>query len=142
MNARRLCVLIVVIFVAAGGVAVTFPPRARVYPFWVAVAGLLLSLLALIRAPKDETVDGPRIGEIGRFLGWIVGFLMVAGLVGLPAASVLFAGAFLRLEAKASAGVAAAAAVAAGVGLLAVGAALSLRWPTAVFDVTRALGLH
>ena len=142
MNARRLSGLILGLFIVAGGVALSFPPRARVYPFWVAVAGALLSLVALIRAPKDEAPEGPRMGEILRFILWILGFLAAAALLGLPAGSVLFAGAFLRVEAKASKTVTVLAALAAGVGLLAVGAALSLRWPSAVFDVTRALGLY
>ncbi|NNF27927.1 MAG: hypothetical protein HKN73_11950 [Gemmatimonadetes bacterium] len=141
MNARSLSLLIGGLFLLAAGTALAFPPRARVYPLGVALAGALLSLGAWIRTPRDETVGGPGILDVTPYLAWIVGLLLASALVGLPAAAVLFSGAFLRLEGKSPFRVAALGAVAAGLGLLAVGAALSLRWPVALFDVTRALGL-
>ena len=141
MKARGLSLLLAVVFALAMATSLTFPPRARVYPLWVAVAGGVLALVALIRAQGDEQLEGPAVSEIVRYLAWVAGLLVTAGLLGLPTAAVLFAGAFLRLEARTPLRGALVGAAATGVGLLVVGAALSLRWPVAVFDVTRALGL-
>lgn len=141
LNARSLSLLLGGLFLLAAGTALAFPPRAQVYPLGVALAGVLLSLGALVRAPREEAVGGPDILDVTPYLAWIVGLLLASALIGLPAAAILFSGAFLRLEARAPFRASALGAVATGLGLLAVGAALSLRWPVALFDVTRALGL-
>ncbi len=141
MNARAIAVLLTALFTAAAAVSWTFPPRARVYPMWVAIVGAALAALTWLRAPRSETVSGPTLSEIARYLWWIGALLVTTGILGLPTASALFAAAFLKHEGKAGPGASVGAAIATGVGLLVLGAALDLRWPPALIDVTRLLGL-
>lgn len=141
MNARGIAVLLMVLFTFAAAVASAFPPRARVYPLWVAIVGAALAVVTWLRAPPSETVTGPALSEVVRYLAWIGGLLVITAIVGLPAASALFAAAFLKYEGKVGIGASVGAAIATGLGLLALGAVLDLRWPAALIDVARLLGL-
>lgn len=141
MTARHLSVLIFALFVTAGLTSLPFPPRARVYPLWVAVLGSLIVAVAWIRTPADEMPSGPAFVTIAPYLAWVIGFLMVAALVGLPLASALFVGIFLNRVGEVSRVRSAVAGVAAAGVLILLGAALGLRWPWAIYDVARVLGL-
>jgi len=141
MNARAIAVLLMVLFAVAAAVSSTFPQRARVYPMWVAIVGAALALITWLRAPRSESVSGPALSEVTRYLVWIAGLLVLTGILGLPAASALFAAGFLKQEGNVGPGASAGAGVATGAALLLLGAALDLRWPPALIDVTRLLGL-
>lgn len=121
----------------------TFPPRARIFPQTVALAGLALTLAAVLRelvaARRTEPRDGspPRpflrhLRAAAPYLGWIGAYYLGIWLVGFPAASGLFVFLFLLRVAGLPRTRAVGAAVAVVAVLLALAMVLNLAWPEAV----------
>lgn len=141
MSARRISATLFVLFVAAGLASLPFPPRARVYPLWVAVMGTAMVVAAWLRTSRNEVPTGPAFATVAPYLAWVVGYLALAALSGLPAASAVFVAFFLnRLGDVGRARSAVAGIATAGV-LILLGSVLGLRWPWALFDLARAVGL-
>lgn len=141
MSARRISAILFALFVAAGLASLPFPPRARVYPLWVSVLGSIMVVVAWLRTSRSEVPTGPAFRTVAPYLAWVVGYLALAALLGLPAASALFVGVFLnRLGDVGRVGSAVAGVATAGA-LILLGSVLGLRWPWAIFDVARAVGL-
>src|SRR3546814_4372882 len=82
--------------------------------------------------PLTDAEERKRFWTTAYYLGWMVGYVALIGIVSLPVASAVFLGAFLRLEGRMSypfVGLSVAALVAA---LFAVTYLLHLRWPTSL----------
>lgn len=141
MKPRTVSLALGALFLGAAATSLAFPPRARVYPFWVAVAGTAVCLISWISAEASEQTSGPTLRSISPYLKWVVTLLGIAALVGLPAAAALFVAAFLRREGDVATGRAVTAGLATGGGLVLIGAVLGLRWPWALLDVAATLGL-
>ncbi|HEY9539217.1 MAG TPA: tripartite tricarboxylate transporter TctB family protein [Kiloniellaceae bacterium] len=151
-------IAVLCLFAYAGFEALSFSRLARYMPLYVSVAGAALSLplllaeLRRLRAPggdaanrapssiEEYSVGDPltdaeerkRFWTTAYYLGWMVGYVALIGIVSLPVASAVFLGAFLRLEGRMSypfVGLSVAALVAA---LFAVTYLMHLRWPTSL----------
>ena len=141
MKPRTLTFVLGALFAGAAATSLAFPPRARVYPFWVAVAGVLACVASWISADASEQSSGPAFKSIAPYLTWVIALLGGITLVGLPAAATLFVAIFLHREGEVTKSRALAAGLAAGVGLVLVGSVLGLRWPWALLDVAASLGV-
>lgn len=156
-----LLVLLAVFSGVVGG-SLGFPPRARIYPLFVGVLGVLLSLaglwtLARRQPPGPETAEvsgtsghpagsgaqslRAAFGSIVPYLAWLLGYFVLMRLVGLVLASGVFVTLFLRREGDVAWAPAIGALVAVCAFLLAVGSLFGLHWPLSVVDPFQLLGL-
>lgn len=168
MNASRrdqlvgLLVLWTLFALAVAG-SLGFPPRARTYPLFVGVLGVLLctaGLWAMAREgpePRGEGREpgrgtGPAEGDEARslavafrrivpYLTWLLGYFVVMRAVGLVLASGIFVALFLRREAGVAWGPALGALMAVCGFLVVVGNLFGLHWPLSVTDPFALLGL-
>lgn len=147
--------VILCLFAYAGMEALDFSRRARYMPLYISVAGFTLSMLLVLRelwrmrtADGSSTASGVAIEDLASedlfspqeerqrlrttsyYLLWMFGYVALIALVGLPAASALFLGAFLLIEARMKV-LATALSVAAMVGgILVLTHLMHLRWPS------------
>lgn len=152
--------VLLVLFGAMALSSLGFPTRARFYPLFVGVLGVLLAsgeMWLVMRAAARSDADakparpvesGPPPMALARafrdvvpYLLWLVGYLAAIALVGMMTASGLFVSAFLWREGDVSAVKAGLGAVAVVVLLLVVGSVFSLQWPGALFDPLAQLGV-
>lgn len=152
----RVLVALLALFGAVAVISIAFPTRARFYPLFVGGLGVILALgevwarrRAAAGGPVHErdTDDPEHAGAdvsflaIAPYLAWLVGYLVVSGLVGFVVASGAFVTAFLHREGKVGWVRSALAGSAVVAFLVLVGQALGLHWPEALADPLRALGV-
>ncbi len=115
--------LLIIIFTWALIEASGFPSQARIFPFVVGSAGLTLALLTLAIDFRRFRVQGSAVGgdapstastsayepgspigyvfaRAGKYLLWMLGYLLLMFTIGLVAAAAVFVTAFLFFEAK------------------------------------------
>ncbi len=139
-------VVLLLLFGAAGAMALTFPPRARIYPVFVGVLGVLLGLgelAAAARRPETEAAatDAVAFRGVLPYLLWLGAYFAAAAVVGFVLASGAFVFAFLRREGRVAPVPAGLAGTAVVLFLVFVGGMLGLHWPVSLFDPLASLGL-
>jgi hypothetical protein len=148
-------VAILAVFVFAAMEAMHYSRLARYMPLYVSAAGIVFSLLSIgvdlwrlrtaralrttaaIVAPEDFEAPGrlsqgeemQRIRLAMYYLLWVLGYVALIGIVGLPVATAIFLGLFLAIEARMRI-----LGTAVGIGLvllalLALTRLVNLRWP-------------
>jgi len=149
--------VVLCLFAYAGLEALDFSRRARYMPLYVSVAGFTLSaLLVFLECWRMRTAAGRgtrrgvaiedlaaedlfspeeerhRLKTTAYYLLWMVGYVAMIALVGLPVASALFLGAFLLVEARMRPLATALSVAAMLAGLLVLTHLMHLRWPSSL----------
>lgn len=123
--------------------ALSFPPRARLFPLTVSVVSLALIVLDFfltwrrsVKAKRNEEVNERQEGglvsqavKIAPYLAWILGLYLAIYLLGFLVASGLFVFSFLVTQAQMRVPFALISAAAVVGGILLLGNVLSLEWP-------------
>lgn len=155
----RLCFGIFVLCVLAFAAfeAWDFSRRARYMPLYVSVAGIALSFLLIAfelwrsRAAGDRTTrrgvaiedlaaedifspeeERHRLKVTSYYFLWMIGYVCLIALVGLPVASALFLALFLRIESRAKLPTIALCVGGMLAGLLTLTHLMNLRWPSSL----------
>jgi hypothetical protein len=151
------CLAVLCVFAYAGVEALDFSRRARYMPLYVSAGGFVLSSLLIFlefwrmrsaagRAMRRgvaiedlaaEDMFSPeeerhRLKTTSYYLLWMVGYIGVIALVGLPAASALFLAGFLLIEARMKLPAIALSVAAMLAGLLTLTHLMHLRWPSSL----------
>jgi len=131
-------------------VATGFPPRARIYPLFVGVVGVLLASAELFLNTRMAGGDDGAVAarslsaaarQIRPYLVWLLGYLILSALIGLILASGVFVALFLRRAGGTSVRVAAMAFWGVLGFLVVAGAIFGLHWPASIIDPIALLGL-
>jgi len=151
----RARVIIIVLFLAlfayAAWGALEFPRLARAFPLYAAIAGILVSSLAMwreLRAPDDG--KGISLGDLSpdqemspreayakaaRYGAWILGLFGLIWLFGFAVAAVIFTFTFLRIGSGIATGKSLVLTGGIVVLLIVLANALDLRWPAGLIDL-------
>jgi hypothetical protein len=140
------------VFAAVAAGSVSFPSRARIYPLFVGIVGVLLATGELWLQRRRRVAVGDADESEGEglvtglrgilpYLAWLAGFLLLAWGVGLVLASGVFTAAFLYREGSVRWLPAALACLGVWGFLLAIGSLFGLHWPTSLIDPFHFLGL-
>jgi hypothetical protein len=152
--------VVLILFAWALSQALGFPRLAAQFPMLVAVGGLAFGAVGLARDIKKFRSSGTALGgdvmdtaslsamvgedseagladaflALGRYAAWIVGYVATVWLLGMVAASALFVGVFLAIEARLGILRSAIAAAAVAAGLVFLSDLLSAPWPHTVWS--------
>lgn len=149
---------ILCVFAYAAFDAWDFSRRARYMPLYVSVGGMVLSLLLISldlwrarsadgRVPQRRGVaiedlaaedffspedERHRLKVTSYYLLWMVGYVGLIAVIGVPTASALFLGLFLRIESRMKLPAIALSIAGMLIGLLALTHLMNLRWPSSL----------
>ena len=147
-------VFVLSLFAYAAYQALGFSRLARYMPLYVSVAGigltsllLVLDSVRLLRAPRPPAGEAgalehyheaplPREAEtaqmkrVALYLGWMLAYIGLIRVIGLPTASAVFLAAFLRFDARMTLGGIALSVTAMVGALLLMRQVMNLRWPS------------
>lgn len=118
--------------------ALTFSKLAQFFPLYISIAGSVLTLIYLITQLidlyKQKTADGQKV-EIPilkplRYIGWILGYLLLIYIAGMLIATALFLLVFLKVESNLTLLQTIISVTIILVGILIISPALNIYWPT------------
>lgn len=99
---------IFILFTAAALESLTFSRLAQFFPLYISIAGSVLSLIYLIKiiiehvkqSSPEERHEQLQILKPLRYIGWILGYLLLIYVFGMLIATAVFLFVFLILESK------------------------------------------
>jgi magnesium-transporting ATPase (P-type) len=133
------------VFVWAAWQAYSFNELAKFFPFYIAIAGVVMTaiyvILSTVAMVKERKKDQPaqeadeNEGSVLKYMIWIIGYIGFIYLIGFLSATTLFLLAFLYFESKFSILKTLIAVVITQVVIHIFAASINLYWPTGIFPM-------
>lgn len=123
--------------------ALTFTRLAQFFPLYISIAGAFLTLIYLVTkiiAYRKQQTEGRSTQTVPvlkplRYIGWILGYLVLIYIGGLLLATAVFLFIFLFFESKMTLIKTSVSVVAVLVGISFLSSALDIYWPTNLFGL-------
>jgi len=123
--------------------ALTFSQLAQFFPLYISIAGSALSLIYLItqlitfykqKAAQGEQIKLPILKPL-RYIGWVLGYLLLIYIGGLLLATAIFLFIFLIFESKMTFLQTSISVIVVLVGVSVLSSALNIYWPTNILGL-------